>query len=307
MFSVEFMASVYAAVYGHYNNITFNKKYKNGEDQDVNETLSIKQLILAFLLGYAFSCGHQNHTFTFTKVENRKYRIVNETTSEIVTTTNFESALKLSFAFIYGRTFAKDYANNKSLLNTENAVKNLSKGIHIIECCTSKLFHSSQNYEFEDLIAEDGFVTLYRKNGSPYTFFLDDLTKEEIAELKKNPVVGGRYDYVKFCTDGSIYDVHHILSAEAIKKTGFLSYNTGPCIRILKCDHAKTKSYGNYKSAESYRMNQIDLIKKGKIREVIQEEIDAIRFEFGSKYDREIEEMLKYVAQLESNNWEINK
>jgi hypothetical protein len=34
---------------------------------------------------------------------------------------------------------------------------------------------------------------------------------------------------------------------------------------------------------------------------------DAIRFEFGSKYDREIEEMLKYVAQLESNNWEINK
>ena len=123
--------------------------------------------------------------------------------------------------------------------------------------------------------------------------------------LDKKPVIGGRYDYVKYCTDGSIYDVHHIISAEALKATGLLSYNTAPCIRMLKIDHKKTKSHGRCKLSANYRTNQIKLIKQGRIKDVIQEEINTIRSLFGSRYDREIKEMLKFVNKLEDNNWEV--
>ena len=123
--------------------------------------------------------------------------------------------------------------------------------------------------------------------------------------LDKKPVIGGRYDYVKYCTDGSIYDVHHIISAEALKATGLLSYNTAPCIRMLKSDHKETKSYGHLNSSKIYRNRQIELIQQGRIKEVILEEINTIRLLFCSLYDREIKEMLTFVNKLEDNNWEV--
>ena len=117
--------------------------------------------------------------------------------------------------------------------------------------------------------------------------------------------------------DSSVYDVHHIISVEAIKATGFLNFNKAPCIRILRLDHKLTGSYGRYAVSCNYRKKQIELIKQGKIRELIQDEINFIRSRFGSKYDKELEEMfgskydkeleemLKYVKKLETNNWEI--
>ena len=94
------------------------------------------------------------------------------------------------------------------------------------------------------------------------------MNEKERAKLHEKPVTGGSYDYVKYCADSSVYDVHHIISVEAIN-------------------------------------NQIKLIRQGRIREVILEEINTIRSLFGSKYDKELEEMLKYVKKLEDNNWEI--
>ena len=76
-----------------------------------------------------------------------------------------------------------------------------------------------------DIVAEDGFVTLYTKSGRPYPHFFDDLSEKERAKLDEKPVTGGSYDYVKYCADSSVYDVHHIISVEAIKATGFLNFN----------------------------------------------------------------------------------
>ena len=113
------------------------------------------------------------------------------------------------------------------------------------------------------------------------------MNEKERAKLHEKPVTGGSYDYVKYCADSSVYDVHHIISVEAIT------------------DHKFTKSYGRQNISKKYRNNQIKLIRQGRIREVILEEINTIRSLFGSKYDKELEEMLKYVKKLEDNNWEI--
>ncbi len=168
----------------------------------------------------------------------------------------------------------------------------------------------NDSVDSDNIIAEDRFVTQYNKMGQPYKRFIDDendLTEEEKAELDINPVTGGRYDYVKYCNKSSEHEVHHIISAEALKKTGFLDFNTGPCIRILKDDHRLTKSYGKNNESKIYREKQIKLIKEGKIREVIKEEIKQIRLKFGSKYNNELREMLRYVKTLENNNWKVRK
>ena len=167
-------------------------------------------------------------------------------------------------------------------------------------------FRTEINHKLDpDIIAEDGFVTLYTKSGRPYPHFFDDLSEKERAKLDEKPVTGGSYDYVKYCADSSVYDVHHIISVEAIKATGFLNFNKAPCIRILKSDHILTESFGSYAESSNYRKKQIELIKQGRISELIQEEVNFIHLRFGSKYDKELEEMLKYVKKLETNNWEI--
>ena len=177
------------------------------------------------------------------------------------------------------------------------------KGVTIENLAHS--YTAGRAYALGVITAEDGFVTLYTKSGRPYPHFFDDLSEKERAKLDEKPVTGGSYDYVKYCADSSVYDVHHIISVEAIKATGFLNFNKAPCIRILKSDHKFTKSYGRQNISKKYRNNQIKLIRQGRIREVILEEINTIRSLFGSKYDKELEEMLKYVKKLEDNNWEI--
>ena len=107
-----------------------------------------------------------------------------------------------------------------------------------------------------DIVAEDGFVTLYTKSGRPYPHFFDDLSEKERAKLDEKPVTGGSYDYVKYCADSSVYDVHHIISVEAIKATGFLNFNKAPCIRILKSDHILTESFGSYAESSNYRKSR---------------------------------------------------
>jgi hypothetical protein len=51
-------------------------------------------------------------------------------------------------------------------------------------------------------------------------------------------------------------------------------------------------------SADEWRAVQRDLIKRGKVKEAIQMDIDDIRAKFGRKYEKGIQEMLNYVTTL---------
>ena len=223
------------------------------------------------------------------------------TKSENVTTKDIELAFMKGYALAAGIECGKKH-RLELITSTINKVNFMN---------SSECFLNNENYTTEysqsldDIIAEDRFVTLYTKTGRPYPYFFDELSEEEKAELDNNPVTGGRYDYVKYCTDGSVYDVHHIIRAEALKATGLLSYNTAPCIRMLKKDHKRTKSHGHMNNSKVYRNRQIELIQQGRIKEVFLEEINTIRSLFGSRYDREIKEMLKFANKLEDNNWEV--
>ena len=248
---------------------------------------------IAHAYGLGWECSRNRYI-----AQRNIYGEVNRNKSKNVTTKDIERAFMKGWACELGCACAE----REQTISTINKVNlNKSSGV-FLNNENDTIEYSSY---FSDGIAEDRFVTLYTKTGRPYPYFFDDLSEEEKAVLDKKPVIGGRYDYVKYCTDGSIYDVHHIISAEALKATGLLSYNTAPCIRMLKIDHKKTKSHGRCKLSANYRTNQIKLIKQGRIKDVIQEEINTIRSLFGSRYDREIKEMLKFVNKLEDNNWEV--
>ena len=248
---------------------------------------------IAHAYGLGWECSRNRYI-----AQRNIYGEVNRNKSKNVTTKDIERAFMKGWACGLGCACAE----REQTISTINKVNlNKSSGV-FLNNENDTIEYSSY---FSDGIAEDRFVTLYTKTGRPYPYFFDELSEEEKAELDKKPVIGGRYDYVKYCTDGSVYDVHHIISAEALKATGLLSYNTAPCIRMLKSDHQNTKSYGRYKSSADYRKKQIELIQQGRIKEVILEEINTIRLLFCSLYDREIKEMLTFVNKLEDNNWEV--
>ncbi len=74
---------------------------------------------------------------------------------------------------------------------------------------------------------------------------------------------------------------------------GLTTYS-GPAIRMLKEDHARTASYGSSAAAVAYRSEQKALIQQGKFEEAMQMDIDDIRSLFGSKYNDAIDEMVTY-------------
>ena len=98
----------------------------------------------------------------------------------------------------------------------------ISDNIHILK--KDMNITAAKNRFDPDIIAEDGFVTLYTKSDRPYPHFFDDLNEKERAKLDEKPVTGGSYDYVKYCADSSVYDVHHIISVEAIKATTLIKH-----------------------------------------------------------------------------------
>lgn len=260
----------------------------------LKKSSSIMDIAHAYALGW--ECSRKRHV--------EKGNICGEddiTKSENVTTKDIELAFMKGFAFAAGIECGKKH-RRELIISTNNKVNFMNSSGCFLNNANDTIEYSQS---FDDIIAEDRFVTLYTKTGRPYPYFFDELSEEEKAKLDKDPVTGGRYDYVKYCTDGSIYDVHHIISAEALKVTGLLSYNTAPCIRMLKRDHKKTKSHGHMNNSKVYRNRQIELIQLGRIKEVILEEINTIRSLFGARYDREIKEMVKFVKKLEDNNWEV--
>lgn len=101
--------------------------------------------------------------------------------------------------------------------------------------------------------------------------------------------VGGAYGRI------SSYggQVHH---CPADSVNGITTYS-GPAIRMLTADHKQTASYGRFASAQKYRAEQARLIAAGKFDKAMQMDIDDIRDNFGSKYNRAIAEMINYAER----------
>ena len=74
-------------------------------------------------------------------------------------------------------------------------------------------------------------------------------------------------------------------------------------LECLKVIIKKLNLTGTINHQRTIEKKQIELINRGRIKDVIMEEINNIRSLFGSKYDKEIREMLKYVNKLENNDW----
>jgi filamentous hemagglutinin len=66
----------------------------------------------------------------------------------------------------------------------------------------------------------------------------------------------------------------------------------GPAIKMDPADHARTASNGKMPGHMQHIAKQADLIKKGRMGEAIQMDIDDIRAKFGPKYDEAIQQML---------------
>lgn len=143
--------------------------------------------------------------------------------------------------------------------------------------------------------------------------FLDSLIKDKIANLENQETVQDKVSISEIETKGGSYkelkkagygdatepptEIHHTPADSASK----LERDDGPAIAMEKKDHQKTASFGSSREAKEYREVQKQNIDSGNIRKAIEMDINDLRSKFGNKYDKGIEQMLKYVDQLETN------
>lgn len=111
---------------------------------------------------------------------------------------------------------------------------------------------------------------------------------------KTNNAIGGAYKDIATVKNGVAGEVHHMPS----NVSSSLSTDNGPAIWMEKADHLRTASWG--RGGASYQAQQKALIDQGRIREAIEMDINDIRSKFGNKYDQGIEQMLKYVDELDA-------
>ncbi len=128
-----------------------------------------------------------------------------------------------------------------------------------------------------DTIEERIEVTLVAHDGATYY---------GSAETVRWNFKGGSYGTISALGG----QVHHC-PADSIN--GLTTYS-GPAIRMLTDDHKQTASYGSSTSARNYRASQKALIDDGNFDEAMQMDIDDIRDNFGTKYNKAIDEMIEY-------------
>ena len=91
---------------------------------------------------------------------------------------------------------------------------------------------------------------------------------------------------------------HHMPSSKALSTTGVLSQNDGAAVRMITTDHYRTASYGNTDAAVSFRTKEITQINNGKFLAAQKLGITDLQSNFGSKYDKAINEMVAYTRGL---------
>lgn len=121
----------------------------------------------------------------------------------------------------------------------------------------------------------------------------------ELKAIEQTEVTGGSYRDVKWTSDGSTHEVHHIPAFQSYEgnDTLNLAFKDGPAIKMEKGDHRMTASWGPSSDARDYRAKQAELIKEGNFKDAIQMDIDDIRDKFGDKYDDAIAQMLSYAKE----------
>ncbi len=120
--------------------------------------------------------------------------------------------------------------------------------------------------------------------------------------------MGGSHKYVRAKTVGG--HVNHMPSSSGtIKASGNRkpTYDEGPGIWMTVDDHKLCRSTGSSTEALTYHARQAKLIGEGKFLEAQQLDILDIQSKFGTKYDKSIEQMVKYTKRLisEGKIWQI--
>lgn len=146
------------------------------------------------------------------------------------------------------------------------------------------------------------------------------------AALKDIRRLGGSHSSLRRQKyDSNEYERHHLISRRALNKWSkyilkrdglnlsneFLlgdieNQGWAPAIIMEKADHEKTRSHicettssEQKAKAQEYMDKQADrLIQDGNIMGVLNDEINFIQATFGSKYDRAIEDVRKYIKRL---------
>lgn len=101
---------------------------------------------------------------------------------------------------------------------------------------------------------------------------------------------GGKYGTMK-AYDG---ERHHMPSKSVSPLTSY----SGPVVRMIKSEHAKTASYGKFASAKKFRAKEKAKIKAGKFLEAQQLGISDVQNKFGAKYNAAINSMVTYTKSL---------
>lgn len=83
----------------------------------------------------------------------------------------------------------------------------------------------------------------------------------------------------------------HHMPADSISP---ISRSRGPAIQMERADHRCTSSCGNSSAAQAYRSNIRGLINQGKLRDAMAIEIRDVRRISGTKYNKAVQDMLKY-------------
>lgn len=154
-------------------------------------------------------------------------------------------------------------------------------------------FRPDKIQEVEKKVAQGAEVVKWDKNLDKPVF--TEAHHVDVAETCKSG--GGSYREVcKFVKENGLEnkEVHHIPADSASP----LERMDGPCIMMDKEDHRMTASCGNSKEAQEYRAIQKELIDKGDFESAMKMDIEDIRDKFGSKYDAQIDEMLKYFDKI---------
>jgi filamentous hemagglutinin len=116
-----------------------------------------------------------------------------------------------------------------------------------------------------------------------------------MADEPDVPQLGGPYALIRAAATRAGFggEVHHMPAWSATEKAGNtgLTRGTAPSIWMTTDDHASTPSFRNAGTAQRFRAWQEALIRSGSYLDALKMDVDAIRSEFGTRYDGAIQQM----------------
>jgi len=124
---------------------------------------------------------------------------------------------------------------------------------------------------------------------------LKDTTEKTIDKVKD--FKGGAYKDMKNPV-GDGLDAHHMPA----DSTTSIPINEGPAIQMIPEDHAMTSSYKNTPLSKAYRAEIQGKIENGDMRGAMAQEIKDVKDATGSKYNKAMQEMLKYAKDKKMLN-----